>query len=114
MPEWYDSDDDDNENEEINPRDTSPKALRQALRKIQAENVELKTKNTELQTSLRKSSIAGFFRDNEINPKLAKYIPSDMEPTEDNLKKWVEEDGELFNISLKPPGNASEKPAEGS
>lgn len=100
MAEWYDDDDENtSETEDRN----SPKGLRSQLKKVLQENSELKTKNSELQGSLRSSSIASFFRDKEINPKLAKYVPKDIEPTEENLLKWVAEDGELFNIKLTPP-----------
>lgn len=111
MPEWYDDPDELEETESTSSRDGSPKALRAALKKIQTENAELKNQNTQLQASLRKSSISGFFRDKGINPKLAKYVPSDIEPDEANLVKWIEEDGDLFNIKLD---NAPQKPAEGS
>lgn len=109
MAEWYDTDDDENEtSEEFNPRETNPKNLRAQLKKVLADNAELKTKNSELQVNLRKSSIGSYFRDKGINPKLARYVPVDLDPTEENLAKWIEDDGELFNI--KP----AEKPADGT
>jgi hypothetical protein len=108
MAKWYDDppeDDDSQDGEDTNP----VKSLRGQLKKVLADNEKLKADNAGLQKSVREASIRNFFRDREINPKLAKYVPQDVDPTEENLLRWVEEDGELFGI--KP---TAEKPAEGS
>lgn len=107
MPEWYDDDDDEAGQED--QRQSSVKSLRNQLKQVLADNKQLKADNEKLTSDVRKSNISTFFQTKGINPKLAKYVPVDIDPTEEALTKWVTDDGELFNIKLTPP---AEKPAE--
>lgn len=110
---WMDNDEDDADDGSNPPAAPNPRDLRNQLKAALKKNKELETKLSSAQGEARKANIKDFFREKGINPKLAKYVPADLDPTNEALEKWVEEDGELFNITATPP-NGNENKAPGS
>ncbi len=110
MSEWYEENDD--SEQQANSQETG-KGLRAQLERALAERDEARKKSSELGAKFRRAEIAGFLRDNGWSPKVAKYVPPDVDPTTEALNKWVEEEGaELFG--LKKAESNSETPAEES
>jgi hypothetical protein len=34
-----------------------------------------------------------------VNSKIAKFIPSDLDPTEESLSKWLDDNGDVFGFA---------------
>jgi len=108
---WLDSDDDDANDGSNAPAAPNPRDLRNQLKAALKAKKELEGQLASVKGEARKANIGNYFRDKGINPKLAKYVPADLDPTTEALDKWVEEDGELFNITATPPdGNENKAP----
>jgi hypothetical protein len=112
--QWWDDGDDDGDDgtQGVSPPD-NPRDLRNQLKAALKRNKELETQLVSVKGDARKANISNYFRDKGINPKLAKYVPADLDPTDDALNKWVEEDGELFNIRPAEQNGDENKPPEG-
>jgi DNA uptake protein ComE-like DNA-binding protein len=37
-----------------------------------------------------------------VNKKIASFIPSDIDPTEESLSKWLNEYGDVFGVTAEP------------
>lgn len=85
--------------------DNAPKALRQQVKKLNAELAESRKLIEEFQTRQRQSVIADVLREKNANPKLAKFITRDLEGdvTEESVAKWLEDEGELFGYTPPSP-----------
>jgi len=107
--QWWIDDADDDEVEEAPPA-PAPRDLRAQLKAVLKKNKELENQLSSARGEARRANIGNYFREKGINPKLAKYIPPDIDPTPEALDKWVSEDGELFNIRPSVNGNENEAP----
>jgi hypothetical protein len=47
-----------------------------------------------------------------VNSKIAKFIPTDIDPTEESLSKWLDENGEIFGFSATESNQAAVDPAQ--
>jgi hypothetical protein len=36
-----------------------------------------------------------------VNSKIAKFIPSDLDPTEESLSKWLDDNGDVFGFATE-------------
>lgn len=109
--DWFDDEEDgDTEVEPQGQTQPNPRDLRNQLKQALKSNKELNAKLAAAEGLVRKKNIGDYFRSKGINPKLAKYVPADLDPSDDALEKWIEEDGELFNI--KPVDGGENKPSD--
>ena len=46
----------------------------------------------------RTTSIGDLLKDQGVNPKIARLLPADIEPTEDAVKGWLDDYADVFNI----------------
>lgn len=78
-----------------------PKALRDALDKANKQNADMKVELDRLRGTVKTQSVREILRDLGVKPKVANLIPSDLEPTADAVKKWVEEYEDVFGAALR-------------
>lgn len=97
---FYDDDDLDDNGQEITPL---VKQLRAQLKAKDKELDGLRSEVETFRTQTRTQSLAQLLEAKGVNPKAAKYFPKDSEPNEENLAKWLEEDGELFAPAAPKP-----------
>lgn len=98
---WEDDDDFDFEDEEAQPRMVETgndlvKKLRKAQRLTEKRNKELETELNELRSAQRENVVKSVLAERGLNPKVAKFIPSDVETTADALTQWIEDNGDVF------------------
>lgn len=79
------------------------KKLRAKIDELSKVTKDLQTDNDALRASERKRSVATVLQAKGFNPKIAAFIPSDLDPTEENLESWLAEYGDVFG------GKASEQ-----
>ena len=74
--------------------ENGPKALREALAKQKAQNEAIAKELADLKAEKRTRDLADTLKDKGLSPKVAKFIPADVE-----LDDWLKENGELFGVT---------------
>jgi hypothetical protein len=81
------------------------KQLRKANKQKEKELAELKAQFGEISKAQRERSIKDVLESRGVNSKIAKFIPSDIDPTEESLSKWLDDNGDVFGFSATEPTN---------
>lgn len=72
------------------------KNLRAALRAKSKEAQQYKAELDGVKVVSRKSTIENLLKARDLDAKIAALIPSDVEPTEESVNKWLDEYGDVF------------------
>jgi hypothetical protein len=83
-------------------RGSSDDVLKKVRRAERAKDKQLKELQAELD-SLRKfqreATISQVLAEKGVNPKVAKFIPADIEMSSDSINNWLTDNGELFGVA---------------
>jgi predicted RNase H-like nuclease (RuvC/YqgF family) len=90
----YDDEDDDMDNE---PQDVV-KQLRKVNRTLEKRLKELEQEATTLKTQTRQRTVKDVLSAKGINPKVAAFIPQDIDTTEEAVSAWLAEYGDVFGV----------------
>lgn len=74
------------------------KQLRKAQRQAEKRAKELEAELSTLRSAQRENVIKSVLEQKGLNPKVAKFIPGDLEPTADALTQWFDENGDIFGV----------------
>jgi len=92
-------------------RGSSDDVLKKVRRAERAKDKQLKELQSELE-ALRKfqreATISQVLSEKGVNPKVAKFIPSNIEVSSDSISSWLTENGELFGVAAPVQQNAAE------
>jgi len=96
--DWYDED----EFSDVEDTEVSGKALVTKLRRAErAKDKRVKELEAELE-SIRKvqreATVSQVLSEKGVNPKIARFIPSDATNSPEDISAWLEENGELFGV----------------
>jgi hypothetical protein len=103
MGEWtmsnfeYEDEDDDFTQESGN--NDLVKQLRKAAKQKDKELAELRAQFGEVSKAQRERNIKDVLESRGVNSKIAKFIPSDLDPTEESLSKWLDDNGDVFGFA---------------
>jgi len=106
----YEDDDDD-----VTTMDTSNdlvKQLRKANKQKEKELADLKAQFGEISKAQRERSIKDVLESRGVNSKIAKFIPSDLDPTEESLSKWLDDNGDVFGFQTTESNQPVVDPAQ--
>ena len=92
----YEDDDDDVTTNTSNDGNDLVKQLRKANKQKEKELAELKSQFEGLSKAQRERAIKDTLEARGVNSKIAKFIPSDIDPTEESLSKWLDDNGDVF------------------
>ena len=107
----YDYEDDDDFTEDTG--NDLVKQLRKASKQKDKELQELRSQFDSLSKGQRDRSIKDALASRGINPKIASFIPSDIDPTEESVSKWLEDYADVFGYeSNQPQAKANVNPAD--
>jgi hypothetical protein len=95
-------DEDDDFTQESNQNNDLVKQLRKANKQKEKELAELKSQFDGVSKAQRERAIKDVLEARGINKKVASFIPSDIDPTEESLSKWLTEYGDVFGITAEP------------
>ena len=95
-------DEDDDFTQESNQNNDLVKQLRKANKQKEKELAELKAQFDGLSKAQRERAIKDVLEARGVNKKVASFIPSDIDPTEESLSKWLTEYGDVFGITAEP------------
>ena len=102
---WEDEEDEDTPTGAFESDTDLVKKLRKALKAEQRKNKDLETSYGELTKAQKERILKDVLASKGVNQKIAQFIPSDIEASEDAISAWLDNNGDVFGY--KP----TEKPA---
>ena len=91
-------DDDDDFTQESNDL---VKQLRKQLKAKEKEMAEFKSQFESLSKAQRERAVKDVLEARGVNGKVAKFIPQDLDPTEESLSKWLEDNADVFGFQVE-------------
>lgn len=105
---WVDEDEDDEL--EFNPADTDlVKKLRKALKSEQKKNKELESNLGNLTKAQRERVLKDVLSSRGVNAKVAKFIPEELESSEEAVSTWLDENADVFGFEVKPKAELNQR-----
>jgi hypothetical protein len=101
---YYDDDEDDDTTTDVVSQ------LRKVNRSLEKRAKELEQELSGLKTQTRQRTVKDVLQAKGLNPKIAAFIPQDIDTSEEAINNWVNEYGDVFGIQAP----AEEKPVEKS
>ena len=102
----------DDEDDFSNDSNDLVKQLRKANKLKDKELAELKSQFEGLSKAQRERAIKDTLEARGVNSKIAKFIPSDIDPTEESLSKWLEDNGDVFGYQATESNQPVVDPAQ--
>ena len=94
----YELEDDDDDFTQESPNNDLVKQLRKANKQKEKELAELKSQFENLSKAQKERAIKDVLEARGVNSKIAKFIPQDLDPTEESLSKWLDENADVFGF----------------
>jgi hypothetical protein len=88
------------------------KQLRKATKQKDKELAELRAQFEGVSKAQRERSIKDVLESRGVNSKIAKFIPSDVDSTEESLSKWLDENGDVFGFTATDSNQPVVDPAQ--
>ena len=88
------------------------KQLRKANKQKDKELAELKSQFDGLSKAQRERAVKDVLEARGVNSKVAKFIPSDIDPTEESLSKWLDDNGDVFGFQATESNQNTVDPAQ--
>ena len=99
---WETEEDDDDDFTPSFESDTDlVRKLRKDLKQAQKRNKELEGSLGELSKSQRERIIKDAFASKGVNPKIASFVPQDIEASEEAVTQWLDNYADVFGIKLE-------------
>ena len=111
MSNYENEDDDDDITTSDNGNDLV-KQLRKAAKQKDKELAELRAQFEGVSKAQRERNIKDVLESRGVNSKIAKFIPSDLDPTEESLSKWLDENGDVFGFQATESNQPVFDPAQ--
>jgi hypothetical protein len=107
---WDDDDEDDDVQVDFNGADTDlVKKLRKALKAEQKRAKELESTLGELSKAQRERVLKDVLTSRGVNMKVAKFIPTDLDASEEAIGSWLEQNGDVFGFTPEPRQSIAEQ-----
>jgi len=103
---------DDEEDFELDSNDAFSQ-LRKANKQKEKQLKEIQVELSELRKEKRDRTIKETLTSRGVNPKIAAFIPPDIDLTEESLSTWLSEYGDVFGIESQSTNQASSNLPEG-
>jgi molybdopterin biosynthesis enzyme MoaB len=87
------------------------KQLRKQLKAKEKEMSEFKTQFDSLSKAQRERAVKDVLEARGVNGKVAKFIPQDLDPTEESLSKWLEDNADVFGFQVEDKQTPAVDPA---
>ena len=105
-------DDEDDFTTPVNDGNDLVKQLRKAAKQKDKELQELRSQFESISKANRERAIKDALESRGVNSKIAKFIPTDIDPTEESLSKWLDDNGDVFGYSTTESNQASVDPVQ--
>jgi molybdopterin biosynthesis enzyme MoaB len=108
----YEDDDFDFEDSSSNQNNDLVKQLRKAAKQKDKELQELRAQFEGVSKAQRERAIKDVLEARGVNKKISAFIPSDIDPTEESLSKWLDDYGDVFGIESQESNQNVVDPAQ--
>ena len=108
----YEYEDDDDDFTQESGNNDLVKQLRKAAKQKDKELAELRAQFEGVSKAQRERNIKDVLESRGVNSKIAKFIPSDLDPTEESLSKWLDENGDVFGFQASESNQPVVDPAQ--
>ena len=108
----YEDDEDDFTTPVANDSNDLVKQLRKATKQKDKELAELRAQFEGVSKAQRERSIKDVLEARGVNSKIAKFIPSDVDSTEESLSKWLDDNGDVFGFTATDSNQPVVDPAQ--
>ena len=108
----YELEDDDDDFTQESPNNDLVKQLRKANKQKEKELAELKSQFENLSKAQKERAIKDVLEARGVNSKIAKFIPQDLDPTEESLSKWLDENADVFGFQTTDSNQPVVDPAQ--
>ena len=85
------------------------KKLRKALKVEQKRNKDLESTLGELNKSQRERVLKDVFASRGVNPKVAAFVPNDLDASEEAISSWLEQNADIFGVQVQPRNEVDSK-----
>ena len=100
---WEDDEEEDDVQVDFNGADTDlVKKLRKQLKIEQKRAKELESTLGELSKAQRERVLKDVLTSKGVNMKVAKFIPTDLDASEEAISSWLEQNGDVFGFTPEP------------
>lgn len=107
---WDDEEEDDDVTITSFDSDTDlVKKLRRDLKVAQKKNKELESSLGELSKSQRERVLKDVFASRGVNPKVAAFVPNDLDASEEAISQWIENNADVFGVQIQPKKEVNSK-----
>ena len=96
---WADEDDEDDTTSVFESDTDLVKKLRKALKVEQRKNKELETSYGEITKAQKERILKDVLSSKGVSPKIAQFIPADIEASEDAISAWLDNNGDVFGYT---------------
>ena len=103
---------DDDETESTYDSNDLVKQLRKANKQKDKELADLKAQFGDISKAQRERAVKDVLEARGVNSKIAKFIPSDIDPTEESLSKWLDDNGDVFGYQAAESNQSVVDPAQ--
>ena len=79
------------------------KQLRKAAKQKDKELQELRAQFDGISKAQRERAIKDALAARGVNQKISSFIPSDIDPTEESVSKWLEANADVFGLNVESP-----------
>jgi hypothetical protein len=93
--------------EDVTPMNESEllKQLRKELKVKSKQMSEMESKLSDFEKGQRESVIKSVLESKGVNPKIAKFIPSDIETSPEVIGTWIDENADVFGVAVPAQEN---------
>ena len=108
----YELEDEDDDFTQESTNNDLVKQLRKANKQKEKELAELKAQFEGLSKAQKERAIKDVLEARGVNAKIAKFIPQDLDPTEESLSKWLDENADVFGFQTTDSNQPVVDPAQ--
>lgn len=107
---WDDEDDEDDvQVPQFESETDLVRKLRKALKAEQKRNKELEGSLGDLSKAQRERVLKDVFASRGVNTKVMKFVPQDLDASEEAISSWLEENAEVFGYQVEPENKVNER-----
>lgn len=102
--DWEDDEEFDLEDEPRQRQSQDTDLLKQLRKELKAKSKmlsEYEAKMSELENERRNNVIKSVLESKGVNPKIAKFIPNDIQPSAEEIETWIEENADVFGMTVR-------------
>jgi hypothetical protein len=103
---YYDDEEDDDTTTDVVGQ------LRKVNRALEKRAKELEQELSGIKTQTRQRTVKDVLQAKGLNPKIAAFIPPDIDSSEEEIIKWVNEYGDVFGVQTSSEEKSEEKSPE--